>query len=244
MGLFTKSYQIAPNQIGYFYKDNVFVKKLSPGFYTFLDWKKRTFVITLPTVTRLITINNQEVLTRDNIALRFSFIIKYKIMDGEKMLSNFEFGYSVYSLLTALDEQIYSTVQIAIREKICALNSEELNEQREQITDFKNDAMNIQLEELGVYIEQALLKDITFPKSIQNLFARHLEAKIRAKADLENARTTVATARALKNAAEMMKDDENIRFFQWVETLNKIAEKGRHTFMIGDVPQATTKSSK
>jgi hypothetical protein len=32
-----------------------------------------------------------------------------------------------------------------------------------------------------------------------------------------------------------MKDDENIRFFQTLETINKIAEKGRHTFMIGDL---------
>lgn len=79
--------------------------------------------------------------------------------------------------------------------------------------------------------------DLTFPKNIQGLFARHLEAKIRAKADLENARTAVATARALKNASELMKGDDNIRFFQFMETISKIAEKGRHTFLVGEFPQ-------
>ena len=68
--------------------------------------------------------------------------------------------------------------------------------------------------EFGILIEQAQLRDLTFPKSIQDLFAKQLEAKIKAKTDLENARTSVATARTLKNASELMKDDDNVRFFQ------------------------------
>ncbi|MDX2128683.1 MAG: SPFH domain-containing protein [Chloroherpetonaceae bacterium] len=93
------------------------------------------------------------------------------------------------------------------------------------------------MSEIGIMIEQIQIRDITFPKTIQDLFAKHLEAKIKAKSELENARTAVAAARALKNASELMKDDENIRFFQMIETLNKIAEKGKHTFMIGDFQQ-------
>jgi hypothetical protein len=76
---------------------------------------------------------------------------------------------------------------------------------------------------------------MTFPKAIQDLFAKNLEASIRAQADLENARTQVAAARALKNASELMKGDENIKFVQFMETITKIAEKGKHTFVIGDV---------
>ena len=121
------------------------------------------------------------------------------------------------------------------------MDSETLNEKRNELTEFKTEEMEKQVSELGVTIEQAQLKDLTFPKSIQDLFAKHLEAKIRAKSDLENARTAVATARALKNASELMKDDDNIKFFQFIETITKIAEKGRHTFMIGDLNQLTKK---
>jgi len=32
-----------------------------------------------------------------------------------------------------------------------------------------------------------------------------------------------------------MKDDDNIKFFQMLETITKIAEKGKHTFVIGDI---------
>ncbi len=133
-------------------------------------------------------------------------------------------------------------VQISIRKVITEFNSEELNEKRNNLVDFKNEEMDKEIASLGISIEKAQIRDLTFPKTIQDLFAKHLESKIRARADLENARTAVATARALKNASELMKDDENIKFFQILETMTKIAEKGRHTFMIGDVHQLTKNS--
>ena len=79
-----------------------------------------------------------------------------------------------------------------------------------------------------------MLRDVTFPKSIQDLFAKQLDSKIRAKADLENARTAVATARTMKNASKLMEGDENIKFVQFLETINRIASKGKHTFVIED----------
>lgn len=102
------------------------------------------------------------------------------------------------------------------------------------------ESLRRELAEYGLEFVRLMLRDVTFPQTIQDLFARHLEAKIRAKADLENARTTVATARALKNAAELMKDDENIKFFQLRETSTKIADKGKHTFVLGDLQRNET----
>jgi hypothetical protein len=34
-----------------------------------------------------------------------------------------------------------------------------------------------------------------------------------------------------------MKGDENIKFFQLLEAVTKIADKGKHTFVIGDLLQ-------
>ena len=42
-------------------------------------------------------------------------------------------------------------------------------------------------------------------------------------------------------AEVMMKDDDNLKFFQIIETITKIADKGKHTFMIGDINQLTKK---
>lgn len=241
MGLFKKNYQVKPNTSGFLFRNNTFEKKLNAGYYEVFDFKNRTELFCLPTTNKLLTITNQEVLTKDNVALRFSFNILYKIIDGEKLLSKFSLDRQIIYLISEVEQRISNVVQIFIRNKISELDSETLNEKRNELTDFRNEEMEKQVSEFGITIEQAQLKDLTFPKSIQDLFSKHLEAKIRAKSDLENARTTVATARALKNASELMKDDDNIKFFQILETITKIADKGKHTFMIGDIQQMTKK---
>lgn len=124
--------------------------------------------------------------------------------------------------------------QIYIREAIGKITSEELNEKKSDILNAVPEELNALLGEYGIEVKHELLKDISFPKSIQHLFAKKLEAKIRAEADLENARSVVAAARALKNASTMMKDDENIRFIQLMETMTKISSKGNHTFVLSD----------
>lgn len=241
MALFKKQYQVRPNTVGFLYRDNIFEQKLNAGYHEISDWNNRTELFSIPVTSKLISITNQEVLTKDNVALRFSFNVLYKITDGQKLLSQFALDRQTTYIIQELEQRIYNIVQLFIRNRIAVMDSETLNEKRNELTEFKTDEMEKQVSEFGVTIEQAQLKDLTFPKSIQDLFAKHLEAKIRAKSDLENARTAVATARALKNASELMKDDENIKFFQLIETITKIAEKGRHTFMIGDLNQLTKK---
>jgi len=241
MGIFKKQYQVKSNTIGFLYRDNTFERKLTSGYHEVWDRKNRTELFILPETSKLLTITNQEVLTKDNVALRFSFNVIYKITDGQTFLGKFALDKQVYAIVQEAEQRIYNIVQLYIRNKIAELDSETLNEKRNELTDFKTEEMVNEVAEFGITIEQAQLRDLTFPKSIQELFAKHLEAKIRAKSELENARTAVATARALKNASELMKDDENIKFFQIIETITKIAEKGKHTFMIGDINQLTKK---
>lgn len=238
MGLLTTTYQVKPNQQGFLYRDNVLERVLPPGRYELWDLRRRTKLLTLPTTSRLLTVTNQEVLTKDSIALRFSFAVLYRIADGGRFLSQFELNRPESALLLEAEQRIYQAVQLAARNRIASFESEDLPERRAELTDFLTPELHAQLAGIGVALEQAQLRDLTFPKNIQELFARHLEAKIRAKADLENARTAVATARALKNAAELMKGDDNLRFFQYLETINKIAAKGKHTFLVGEYPHA------
>ncbi len=242
MSIFDREYQVKPNTVGFLYRNNTFEQKLTAGYHKVRDWKNRTELFALPETSKLLTVVNQEVLTQDNIALRFSFTVIYTITDGQKFLSKFALDKKISAILQEAEQRLYNIVQLYIRNKIADLDSETLNEKRNELTNFKTEEMMKEVAEFGITIEQAQLRDLTFPKSIQDLFAKHLEAKIRAKSELENARTAVATARALKNASELMKDDDNIKFFQIIETISKIAEKGKHTFMIGDINQLTKKN--
>lgn len=236
MGIFTKTYLVQPNSQGLLYRDNVLEKQWEPGRYEVRDWRNRTKLLELPAVTRQLLVTNQEVLTRDSIALRFSCVVLYRIADAQLFAKSFYVNWYV-SPLPEAEQRIAVAVQLAARHQIGAFSSEELNERRAEIANLQTEELTRLAAQFGVVLELVQLRDLTFPKNIQELFARHLEAKIRAKADLENARTTVATARALKNASELMKGDDNIRFYQFLETITKIASKGKHTFLVGEFPQ-------
>jgi len=226
---------VSPNEVGYLYRKNHLEQKLEAGIYDFFDYQKVLRLITLPTANRIQNIINQEVLTKDNVALRFSFFVEYKISDTDKFLEKTDVFANSYNIFFSAEQLTHNLSQVHLRKIISEIESEELNEKRSEIlTEIPAELQN-ELKDYGIEIVRLLIKDLTFPKTIQDLFAIHLEAKIRAKADLENARTQVATARALKNASELMKGDENIKFVQMLETITKIAEKGKHTFVIGDL---------
>lgn len=230
-------FSVLPNEIGYLYRKNQLEQKLQPGVYDYFDYQKVLRVVTLPTTNRIQNIVNQEVLTKDNIALRFSFFIEYRINDSDKFLETTDVLVNSYNIFFQVEQLIHNLSQVYVRREISEIESEELNEKRNEILTEIPEGLQKDLNEYGIEIVKLLVKDLTFPKTIQDLFAKQLEAKIRAKVDLENARTQVATARALKNASELMKDDENIKFMQMLETVTKIAEKGKHTFVIGDLSQ-------
>lgn len=226
---------VAPNETGFLYRRNRLEKKLGPGIYDFFDFQKVLRLVVLPATSRFQTVVNQEVLTRDNVALRFSFFVEYNIEDTERFLDSFNVFATPYNIFFEAEQLIHNLSQIHFRRVISEIESEQLNEKRNDILPEIPAALQTELGAYGISLVRLLVRDLTFPKTIQDLLARSLEAKIRARADLENARTQVAAARALKNAAELMKEDENIKFIQLLETITKISEKGRHTFVVGDL---------
>ena len=233
MGLFSKDIVVPPNTAGVVFKDSQFQEVLWPGKHR-LPNSDSYLTVMLPQVSKMLLVTNQEVLSKDNIAFRFSYFVFYRIADPKLFLEKVNFDRNGYNMIYEAEQKLQALIQIEIRNILSGLQSEELNEQRSSLTTLRTDRMDAVAADLGLELLDVTLRDLTFPKNIQDLFAKQLESKIRSKTDLENARTVVATARALKNAAEMMKDDENMRFMHYLETISKIAEKGKHSFVIGD----------
>ena len=241
MSLLRKVVSVRPNQIGYLYKNNLFYRRLNPGIYKYFDFANRLDAVIIPTIAKMITVTNQEVLTKDNISLRLSYLLEYQITDGDIFVSRFNLldvpaKHRGTNLIAEAEGIVHSLSQVNLRGAIAQVESLSLNEQKQALFNTVPESLQVQLAKYGIIVHQLIIKDLNFPKLIQQLFAQQLEAKIRAKLDLENARTTVATARALKNAAVMMKDNENIKFIQYLETIVKIAAQGKHTFVLGEIP--------
>jgi regulator of protease activity HflC (stomatin/prohibitin superfamily) len=159
------------------------------------------------------------------ISLRFSFSYTFSIKDIEK------YFYGKYGRLQ-LKNIVGDKLKKYIRSVIAGLNSDEIIEKREVLEQLELGGLADEFDELGVLVENLVIVDLTYPKGIQDLFAKQLEAKIKAETELANAKTLVVAARTLKNASKMMEGDENIKFLKYLETISKIAETGRHSFAI------------
>ncbi|HAS47100.1 MAG TPA: hypothetical protein DCS93_41845 [Microscillaceae bacterium] len=235
---------VKPNRVGFLFIDHVFEKMLKPGVYKFPRFSNKDIsVYTVSVLSRWIFVAGQEVLTQDNITLRISYDFSYKVTDFEAFRNQVDFLESGHNLTLGIENQIRSISQTVIRDIVAGVASTLLNDKRAALFENVGELLQERVKGYGITIEQVLLKDIFFPKKIQELFAQQLEANIRSKADLDKARTQVATARALKNAADLMRDNENIKFLKMMETLTELSAKGKHTFMIGsDFYQSSNKT--
>lgn len=219
--MFTKI-EIPPLQFGILYKDNKFYKRLQSGIYRFFDFS-RYRVTLLPDIPCEVQIYSQEILSKDNIAFRASFVFTYEIVaTGEiAVLSRDD-----------LENRLRTIVQLYARSVISALPAQEI---AARTFTLDADIPNEKADKLGVKITDIELLDVTFPKAIQALFARELEANLRAKIELENARTVIATTRALKNAAAMIKDDKEMKFLQVMELLQNAVKTGKNILNVSEM---------
>ncbi|AJR14607.1 stomatin-like protein [Leptospira interrogans serovar Linhai str. 56609] len=224
---------VNPNEKALLYVNSKLEKVYDPGVYRISGFLKKILVFKHPTIEFLITVTNQELLTKDNVALRLSFSYNYKIVDSIRFSENFSMSDHPTFVLGGLVQQLTNLLKVEIRERISNFTIFELNEKREKLFEGISEKLNVSLAKQGVILTSTSPLDFSFPKNVQEIFAKLVESKVRALADLENARTQVAMARTLKNAAELMKGDENLKFFQFLETISRIASKGSHSFVIG-----------
>jgi regulator of protease activity HflC (stomatin/prohibitin superfamily) len=239
--MFWKNISVPFRTVGFLLKDNIISEQLDAGVYDRWVGLSKTNLLLIPLTSRSERVINQEVLSIDNIAFRFSFSVTFTITNPRKYVEAFGMESPFAS---KLDQKVTLACQVVLRDHISKLKSEEISEKRNSLLEGTLPIINSRIEDIGVVVSEVQLVDLSFPKNIQDLFAKVLEAKLRSQADLENARSTVASARALKNASELMKDDDSIRFHQFLEALTKIASKGNHTFMIGEMPTLSQPKSK
>lgn len=224
---------VHPNQVGALYINSIFQKLYQPGVYRFFSFFKTHRFFVLPTVEQHAWVGNQEILTNDNIAFRLSFSYQYLIEEPEKFLQKSPLHQKDFVVLNLFENNLSNALKILIRRRISETNISQLNEKRETLFDGLQKIANQEFADYGVRVTSLAPLDFSFPKNIQEIFAKLLEARVRSQTDLENARTQVAAARALKNAAEISKGDKEIKHLQFMELLTRIASKGNHTFVLG-----------
>jgi regulator of protease activity HflC (stomatin/prohibitin superfamily) len=197
---------------------------IEPGLYRYLP--RYTRIERVDVRPTQVAVPGQEVLSADGVAVKASVAATYRITSPEKAI--LETG----NYQTAL----YAELQLALRSAIAALPVEELLARRADLSATLKTAAAERLEALGIELQDAALRDITFPGELKKIFTQVVKARQEGLAALEKARGETAALRNLANAAQMVQRSPALIQLRLLQVLG---QQGGNTVVLG-LPNATT----
>jgi regulator of protease activity HflC (stomatin/prohibitin superfamily) len=204
---------VQDHQAGLLYESGKLVRTLPAGGY----WLFRPYstVQLVDLRTRVVTVPSQEVLTSDNVSIKVSMLLRYRVTQPDVAVR----------AAVSYEDVVYADAQVALRELVGGLTVEELVAQRDAIAVSLNERLAPKVQALGLMLESAGIKDFVFPPPLRQVFNRVVEARQASQASLEHARGEIATLRSLANAARMLDNNPSLLA---LKTLQTIAD-GTHT---------------
>lgn len=202
---------------GLLYRSGRLVRTLPPGGYWLLLPFQRIVPIDLRPRTE--TVPAQEILTADQVSVKVSLLLRYRIADAALAI-----GQAV-----SFQDALYADAQVALREAVGAQAIEDLVRERRGVGDALNERLAPKAQALGLALESAEVKDVILPPPLRQVFQQVVEARKAGEAALERARNEIATLRSLANAARMLDNNPSLLALKTLQT----AAEGRHTLVVG-----------
>src|SRR6185436_12405002 len=149
----------------------------------------------------------QEVLTADNVSVKFSLMVTYHIADAVKAAHDTQ----------NWQGDLYNAGQLALRSVISGIAVEVLLDQRNAIDAQLLPIVQASAVKIGINVLAVEVKDVILPADLKRAFAETLKAKQEGVAALERARGETAALRNLANAARVLEGNPalmNLRLMQ------------------------------
>lgn len=210
------------NERGVVYKQGKFHRVLQPGshwIYTYLEEVQKVDIR-----ARFITIPGQDVLSSDNIGVKVSVAVNFRVDDPFKAL-NSTFNYT---------ESLYLMLQLELRDLFGSTPIDELLVKRRQIGVTLLEKSKEKAAELGLTLLSADIKDIMLPGDLKNIFAQIVNARNEGLAALERARGEGASLRSLSNTAKLL---ENNPALLQLRILQALESKSGNTIVLSTSPE-------
>ena len=178
----------------------------------------RMVKVDLRTVTR--DVPPQDVITRDNVSLKVSAVIYFRVIDAEKAIIQVE-------------NFLYATSQLAqttLRSTLGKLELDDLLAQREKINKELQQVLDLHTEPWGIKVTAVEVKAIDLPAEMQRAMARQAEAERERRGKVIAAEGEYQAAEKLGMAADVIDAHPAALQLRYLQTLVEIsAEKNSTT---------------
>jgi regulator of protease activity HflC (stomatin/prohibitin superfamily) len=200
------------------YKKGRYVRTLDAGSYWIRS--SSSMIVAVDIRPEFITIQGQDVLSADGVALKISLAAEFQVTDPNLAVNkNQNFRGS-----------LYLTLQMALREIVGKEKVDTLLENRAGIGGKLMELASGKASEMGVKLMSADVKDMMLSGDMKKAFSQVVKAQKEGQAALEKARGETAALRSLANAARLMDDNPNLLHLRALQTLE---DSSGNTLVVG-----------
>ncbi|MCC6025610.1 MAG: slipin family protein, partial [Caldimicrobium sp.] len=196
-----------------------FHKVKGPGLILLLPVIDRMRKIDLRTVT--LDVPPQEVITRDNVSIRVSAVVYFRVMEPEKAFLQVEDYYYATSQLA----------QTTLRSVCGQAELDEILAEREKLNVKLQEILDADTEPWGVKVSKVEIKEIDLPEEMKRAMAKQAEAERERRAKIISAEGELQAAQKLLEAAKIMASNPMTLHLRYLQTLTEIATEKNSTIL-------------
>jgi hypothetical protein len=189
------------------------------GFRWLIPFIERMVIIDLRTVAR--DVPPQDVITRDNVSVKVSAVVYFRVIHAEKAVLQVE-------------DYLYATSQLAqttLRAILGQVELDELLSQRDRVNRELQKVLDAHTDPWGIKISNVEVKDIDLPVEMRRAIARQAEAERERRAKIIAAEGEHQAAERLAQAADVLSRNPSSLQLRYLQTLVEITGGGNHTIL-------------
>lgn len=190
-----------------------------PGLIVIIPFVQQIVRIDLRTV--VMNIPPQDVISRDNVSVRVSAVVYFRVMDAAKAVIQIE------DYQTAVSQLAQTTLRSVLgQHELDEMLAErtKLNSHIQQILDEHTDAW-------GIKISMVEIKQIDLNESMVRAIAKQAEAERERRAKVIHADGELEASHKLLEAAQVLSHDPQALQLRYLQTLSNIAEEKNSTII-------------
>ena len=169
--------------------------------------------------TKVIDVPEQDVISKDNISLRVSAVLYFKVVDVKKAALDVE------DYRKATSQLALTTMKTAVGE----VSLDELLSKRNEVSEKIRAVVDSESDPWGIKVENVELKEIILPDDMKRVIAREAEAEREKKAVITKSQGEVIAAENLATAAKTMAKTPGAMHLRTLSTLAEASSNQGNT---------------
>jgi regulator of protease activity HflC (stomatin/prohibitin superfamily) len=188
-----------------------------PGITYVIPLVETMMRIDLRTIT--MEVPPQDVITRDNVSVKVSAVIYFRVVDPNRAI-------------VQIENYLFATSQLAQTTLRSVCGQQELDDllsERDKINARLQEILDVQTDPWGIKVSLVEIKHIDLPQEMQRAIAKQAEAERERRAKVINAEGEFQAAQRLADASLIIEQHPVALQLRYLQTLSEIATENNST---------------